>query len=74
MQEQKKNKKKNRCMQSERYNTIIWAATWENRIFAFAKTKTQISFAVKAKLITAFVFATKIVQYLRFSNPKGLGS
>ena len=26
--------------------------------FAYAKTKTQISFAVKAKLISAFVFAT----------------
>ena len=27
-------------------------------IFAYAKTKTQISFAVTAKLISAFVFAT----------------
>ena len=26
--------------------------------FAYAKTKTQISFAVTAKLISAFVFAT----------------
>ena len=24
--------------------SINWAATWENRIFAYAKTKTQISF------------------------------
>ena len=30
----------------------------KNRIFAYAKTKTQISFAVTAKLISAFVFAT----------------
>ena len=37
--------------------TVIWAATWEKRIFAYAKTKAQISFAVTAKLISAFVFA-----------------
>ena len=49
---------------------IIWAATWENRIFAYAKTKTQISFAVTAKLISAFVFATWIVQSLYFLNSK----
>ena len=30
------------------------------------KTKTQISFAVTAKLISAFVFATQIVQSLNF--------
>ena len=48
----------------------MWAATWENRIFAYAKTKTQISFAVTAKLISAFVFATWIVQSLIFPNPK----
>ena len=35
--------------------------------FAYAKTKTQISFAVTAKLIRAFVFATRIVQSLSFS-------
>ena len=52
------------------YLTCIWAATWENRIFAYAKTKTQISFAVTAKLISAFVFATWIVQSLCFLNPK----
>ena len=34
------------------------------------KTKTQISFAVTAKLISAFVFATQIVQSLYFLNPK----
>ena len=37
-----------------------------NRIFAYAKTKTQISFAVTAKLISAFVFATYIEQSLYF--------
>ena len=51
-------------------STIIWAATWENRILAYAKTKTQISFAVTAKLISAFVFATWIVHSLFFLNPK----
>ena len=38
--------------------------------FAYAKTKAQISFAVTAKLISAFVFATRIVQSLFFLNPK----
>ena len=41
---------------------------------ALAKTKAQISFAVTAKLIIAFVFATRIsmvhVQFLYFLNPK----
>ena len=41
-----------------------------NRNFAYAKTKAQISFAVTAKLISAFVFATRIVQFLFFLNPK----
>ena len=42
--------------------------------FAYAKTKTQISFAISfavtAKLISAFVFATQIVQSLYFQNTK----
>ena len=33
-------------------------------------TKAQISFAVTAKLISAFVFATRIVQFLFYLNPK----
>ena len=37
---------------------------------AYAKTKAQISFAVTAKLISAFVFATQIVQFLFYLNPK----
>ena len=36
--------------------------------FAYAKIKTQISFAVTAKLISAFVFANWIVQSLYFIN------
>ena len=38
--------------------------------FAYAKTKTKISFAVTAKLISAFVFATQIVQSLYYLHPK----
>ena len=41
-----------------------------NWLFSFSKTKTQISFAVTAKLISAFVFATQIVQPLFFLNTK----
>ena len=37
-----------------------------NQIFAYAKTKAQISFAA----ISTFVFATLIVQSLFFLNPK----
>ena len=33
-------------------------------------TKTQISFAVTAKLISAFVFVTRIVQFLFYLHPK----
>ena len=38
--------------------------------FAYAKTKTQIGCAVTAQLISAFVFATRIVTSLFFLNPK----
>ena len=38
--------------------------------FAYAKSKSQISFAVTAKLISVFVFATRIVQSLFYLNPK----
>ena len=47
-----------------------WAASWENRLFAYAKTKTLINFAVTAKLISAFVFAIRIVQFLFYLNTK----
>ena len=42
----------------------------ENQIFAYAKTKAQISCAVTAQLISTFVFATRIVQILLNLNPK----
>ena len=38
--------------------------------FTYAKTKAQISLAVSVKLISAFVFATSIVQLLFFLNSK----
>ena len=49
---------------------IIWATSWENRLFAYAKTKTQISCAVTAQLISAFVFAIQIAQSLYYLNLK----
>ena len=42
----------------------------KTRLFAYAKTKTQISFAITAKLISVFVFATRIVQSLYFLYTK----
>ena len=39
-------------------------------IFAYAKSKEQISCAVTAQLISAVVFTTWIVQSLFFLNPK----
>ena len=42
--------------------------TCENQQSAKAKTKVQISFAVTAKLISAFVFATRMVQFFYFLN------
>ena len=43
----------------------------KTNVFAYAITKTQISFAVTAKLISAFVFTSWIVQYLFFLSTKG---
>ena len=50
--------------------SMIYEPRHEKAVFAYAKTKTQISFAVTAKLISAFVFATRIVQSLCFLNTK----
>ena len=47
-----------------------WSCPMRNGLFAYAKTKTQISLVVTAKLISTFVFATLIVQSLYFLNPK----
>ena len=48
----------------------IGAVLWENQQSAYGKTKAQISFAVTAKPISTFVFATRIVQFLFYLNPK----
>ena len=48
---------------------MIWAATWENRSFAYAKTKTQISFGGDREADQRLCFATWIVQSLCFLNP-----
>ena len=52
------------------FSIQIWAASWENQCSVHAKTKAQISLAVTAKLISAFVFASWIVQSLYFLNTK----
>ena len=39
---------------------FIYKCTFEPHHFAYVKTKMQISFAVTAKLISVFVFATRI--------------
>ena len=49
---------------------MICSASLENLLFAYVKTKVQISCAVTAQLISAFVFATWTVQSLYFLNPK----
>ena len=41
----------------------------KNRIFAYVKRKAQISRAVSAQLISAFVFAKRMVQFFHFLNP-----
>ena len=50
--------------------SYIWAAWWKNQRFAYTKTKKQISCAETAQLISPFVFATWIVQYLLFLSTK----
>ena len=51
-------------------NSFHMSRVMGKKRIAYAKTKTQISFAVTAKLISAFVFTTWIVQYLYFLNAK----
>ena len=56
------------CFTRSRYQVSVYRTN--GPLVAYAKTKTQISFVVTAKLISVFVFATKIVQSLYFLNPK----
>ena len=48
----------------------IYEPRREKTGFVYAITKTQISFAVAAKLISAFVFAIRIVHSLYYLSPK----
>ena len=59
-----------KCYRNRACNVYILSRVVRKPDFAYAKTKTQISFAVTAKLISAFVFATRIVQFLFYLNPK----
>ena len=56
------------CFTRPRYQVSVYRTI--GPLVCICKTKTQISFAVTAKLISAFVFATQIVQSLYFLNPK----
>ena len=58
------------CIYSCGKHHIKYEPPHEKTNTAYAKTKAQISFAVTAKLISAFVFATWIVRFLYFLNPK----
>ena len=53
---------------------LVFEPRHEKPFFVYAKTKAQTSCAVTAQLISAFVFATKIVQSLFFLNLKFLAS
>ena len=46
----------------------------KTRFLAYAKTEAQISCVVTAQLISTFVFATQIVQFLFFLNPESQAS
>ena len=49
---------------------VAYEPRHEKTGFCILRKQTQISFAVTAKLISVFVFATWIVQYLVYLNPK----
>ena len=55
----------------KKISTLHWRVfVMNSNQSAYAKTKAQISFAVTAKLISAFVFATRKVQFLLYLTPK----
>ena len=66
------NSRENRAnsMVSEKITVSYEPLREKTGFLQYVKTKTQISFAVTAKLISAFVFATEILQSLYFLNPK----
>ena len=64
------------CLISVVSENILWKLIQQLNLvmrkpaFSYAKTNMQISFAVTAKLISAFVFASRIVEFLYNLNPK----
>ena len=56
-------------VQQDKFKNAYEPRHEKTKRFAYAKTKMQISFAVTAKLISTFVFATWMVQSLYFLNP-----
>ena len=55
---------------SQPYYILIEPRYEKTGFLHMQKIKTQISFAVIVKLISAFVLATRIVQFLFYLNPK----
>ena len=55
---------------SEEACVYFWAVSWENRIFANAKTQVHISCAVTAQLISIFAFTTEIIHFHLYLYPK----
>ena len=51
-------------------NCVIYGIYGKQMSRHMGKTKAQISFVITAKLISAFVFATRIVQFLLYLTPK----
>ena len=59
------------CQSNEIKQILLYEPRYEKTgILHMRKIKTQISFAITAKLISTFVFATRIVQSVYFLNPK----
>ena len=58
------------CFQGKQYQMKYLSVVVRKPAFAYAKIKAQISCAVTAQLISAFVFANRIVQSLYYLNPK----
>ena len=58
------------CPTFNTISTLYLSRLMGKPTICICETKAQISFAVTAKLISAFVFATRIVQFLYFLNPK----
>ena len=58
------------CGELHKFMSLNESRHEKNHLFAYAKTKTEISCALIVQLISTFVFATWIVQSLFYLNPK----